>query len=83
VRHFLSNEYDDAELTKMAADSLPLMDDAERRKAVARVMDLAHERAYAFPTVPIRVIFVHTKEVKLNASGIRAGQVNPHEFGWK
>ena len=82
VRHFLSNEYDDAELTRLASESLPLMDDAERRKAVAKVMDLAHERAYAFPTVPIRVIFVHTREVKLNASGIRAGQVNPHEFGW-
>ena len=30
-----------------------------------------------------RVIFTHTKEVKLLATDLRSGQVNPHEFGWK
>jgi peptide/nickel transport system substrate-binding protein len=83
VRHFLSNEYDDPALTRMAAATSAMMDDAERRTAVAKVMDYANENAYAFPMVPIRVIFVHTKDVKLNATDIRAGQVNPHEFGWK
>ena len=83
VRHFLSNEYDDAVLTKMAAETNTMMNDAERRKAVAKVMDYAHDNAYAFPMTPIRVIFVHTKEVRLLATDVRSGQVQPHEFGWK
>jgi hypothetical protein len=83
VRHFLSKEYDDAVLTKMAKATSYMMDDAARRVEVAKVMDYANEKAYLFPMVSNRVIFVHTKDVKLNASGIRAGQVNPHEFGWK
>jgi len=83
VRHFLSNEYDDAWLSKAAADTNSMMDDAERRKAVAKVMDYANENAYAFPMTPIRVIFVHNKNVRLRATDVRAGQVQPHEFGWK
>jgi peptide/nickel transport system substrate-binding protein len=83
VRHFLSNEYDDAVLAKMAADTNTMMNDAERRKAVAKVMDYANENAYAFPVTPIRVIFVHTQDVRLLATDVRAGQVQPHEFGWK
>jgi hypothetical protein len=34
-------------------------------------------------TDPNRPVFIHTKEVVLNARTIRAEQVNPHEFGWK
>ena len=83
VRHFLSNEYDDPKLAKTAAETNTMMDDAERRKAVAKVMDCAHDQAYAFPMTPIRVIFVHTKEVRLLATDVRSGQVQPHEFGWK
>jgi peptide/nickel transport system substrate-binding protein len=83
VRHFLTKEYDDPVLVKMAEDTTTMMNDAERRVAVAKVMDYANERSYLFPMSPNRVIFTHTKEVKLNASGLRTGQVNPHEFGWK
>jgi len=83
VRHFLSKEYEDQTLTKMAEATSYMMDDAARRVEVAKVMDYANDKAYLFPMVSNRVIFVHTKDVKLNASGIRAGQVNPHEFGWK
>ena len=83
VRHFLSKEYDDPELVKMAETSSTLMDDGERRKAVARLMDYAHDNAYLFPMLPTRVIFTHSKEIKLIATGLRAGQVHPHEFGWK
>ena len=83
VRHFLSKEYDDPALVKMAEETGAMMNDAERRKAVAKLMDYAHDKAYAFPMVSNRVIFTHTKEVKLLVSDLRNGQVQPHEFGWK
>jgi peptide/nickel transport system substrate-binding protein len=83
VRHFLSKEYDDPTLVKMAEATGSMMNDAERRKEVAKLMDYAHDQAYAFPMVSNRVIFTHTKEVKLLVSELRNGQVQPHEFGWK
>jgi peptide/nickel transport system substrate-binding protein len=83
VRHFLSKEYEDPKLVEMAEATGSMMDDAARRKEVAKLMDYAHDQAYAFPMVPNRVIFTHTKEVKLLATDLRNGQVNPHEFGWK
>ncbi len=83
VRHFLSKEYDDPKLTEMANVTSSMMDDAARRKEVTKLMDYASENAYAFPMVSNRVIFTHTKEVKLLAADLRSGQVNPHEFGWK
>jgi peptide/nickel transport system substrate-binding protein len=83
VRHFLSNEYADEPLTKMASATQSMMDDSARRQAVAKVMDYANEKAYLFPMVPIQAVYVHTKEVKLNAAGIRAGSANPFDFSWK
>jgi peptide/nickel transport system substrate-binding protein len=83
VRHFDGNEYVDPVLTKMADATFSIMDDAQRRVAVAKVLDYANEHAYVFPTVPIRAIFTHTKEVELKTTAIRATQVYPHEFGWK
>jgi peptide/nickel transport system substrate-binding protein len=82
-RHVNSNEYDDPVLAKLAAPTYSIVADAERRKAVAKVFDHITENAYAFAMVPNRPTFVHTKEVRLNASRIRAGLINPHEFGWK
>jgi peptide/nickel transport system substrate-binding protein len=83
VRHFLSKEYDDPILTKMAEDTMTMMNDAERRVAVAKVMDYANEKSYLFPMVSSRVSFTHTHEVALDTSEIRATQVNPHDFAWK
>ncbi len=83
VRHFLSNEYDDPQLVQMAKAANEMMDDAPRRQAVAKLMDYANEQAYLFPMSPIRVIFTHTHEVKLSATDVRAGQINPLEFSWK
>jgi peptide/nickel transport system substrate-binding protein len=83
VRHFLSNEYADEPLTKMASETQSMMDDAARRQAVAKVMDYANEKAYLFPMVPIQAVYVHTKDVKLNTTGIRASSANPFDFGWK
>ena len=83
VRHFLSNEYEDPQLVQMAQAANTMMDDAERRKAVAKLMDYANDQAYLFPMSPIRVIFTHTHEVKLTATDVRAGQINPLEFSWK
>ena len=83
VRHFLSKEYDDPDITRMAAEAMGITDDAERRKAVTKVMDMAHDKAYAFPMVPIRAVYVHTKDVELKNKDIRAGTINAHEFSWK
>jgi peptide/nickel transport system substrate-binding protein len=83
VRHFLSKEYDDAEMLKMATAAITMMDDGSRRKEVARLMDYANENAYLFPVLPVRAIFTHSHEVKLEATEIRANQVNPHDFQWK
>jgi peptide/nickel transport system substrate-binding protein len=82
-RHVDSKDYGDPELAKLAAPTYSIMDDAERRKAIAKVFDHIAANAYGFPTTPNRPVFTHTKEVKLNAPGIRADQVSPHEFGWK
>jgi peptide/nickel transport system substrate-binding protein len=83
ARHFQSKEYNDPELTKMAEATLTMMDDVARRKAVAKVFDMATEKAYAFPMVPTRASYTHTKEIRLIATELRATEVNPHEFGWK
>ena len=83
VRHFLSKEYEDPQLVNIANATSTMMDDSARRIEVAKVMDYAHDNAYLYPMVPNRVIFTHTKEVKLLATDLRSGQVNPHEFGWK
>ncbi|MCD6075794.1 MAG: hypothetical protein K0Q70_2677, partial [Rhodospirillales bacterium] len=60
-----------------------MMDDGARRKEVAKMMDYANEKAYVFPMVSSRIILVHTKEVYLDTSTIRATQINPHDFTWK
>jgi peptide/nickel transport system substrate-binding protein len=83
VRHFQSKEYDDPLLAKMADEVLPMMNDAERRKAAAKLFDYATEKGYAFAMVPTRAAYTHTKEVRLAATGLRATEVNPHEFAWK
>jgi peptide/nickel transport system substrate-binding protein len=83
VRFFDGNEAIDPVLTKMGGETFSIMDDAQRRVAVAKVMDYANEHAYAFPMVPSRVIYTHTKEVELKTKAMRATQVYTHEFGWK
>ncbi len=83
VRHFQSKEYDDPGLTKMAEATLTMMDDAARRKEVSKVFDESTEKAYAFPMVPTRASYTHTKEIRLTATDLRATEINPHEFGWK
>jgi len=83
VRHFLSKEYDDPEITTMASSAMGITDDAQRRKAVAAVMDMAHDKSYAFPMVPIRAVYVHSKDVELKNKDVRAGTINAHEFSWK
>jgi peptide/nickel transport system substrate-binding protein len=83
VRHFLSNEYDDPAMTKMAEQTMTMMDDKARRVAVAKLMDHANEQSYVFPMVSSRILLVHTKDVGLDTSTIRATQINPHDFFWK
>jgi peptide/nickel transport system substrate-binding protein len=86
VRHFLSNDYDDQPMNVEASKTLPIIDDAERRKAVGKVFDQITEKAYAFPMTPSPEIYTHTKEVKLLAPPdlIHPAQTVPvHKFGWK
>lgn len=82
-RHVESNDYGDPELAKLAEVIPTILEDAKRREASARVFDRITDMAYAEVTDPNRPVFVHTKDVMLNARSIRAEQVNPHEFGWK
>ena len=60
-----------------------MMDDKARRVAVAKLMDYANDQAYVFPMVSSRILLVHTKEIGLDTSTIRATQINPHDFYWK
>jgi len=82
-RHFLTGEFDDPVLVKMAQATLTITDDAERRKKVAEVFDYAVDKAYALPMVPNRSVYTHTKEVKITVPDVRLISVNPHDFAWK
>jgi len=85
VRHFVSQDYVDAEMNTAAIKVMPMVDDAERRAAAAKVFDMVTERAYAFAMLPNRDTYTHTKEVKLLAADeLHAAEiVAVHEFGWK
>jgi peptide/nickel transport system substrate-binding protein len=82
-RHFLTKEFDDPTLVKMAQSTLSITDDAQRRKEVAKVFDYAVDKAYALPMVSSRAIYTHTKEVKITVPDVRLIAVNPHDFAWK
>ncbi len=83
ARHFQSGEYVDEPLTKAAVATLTMMEDGPRRAAVAKVFDEMTDKAYAFPMVPTRASYTHTKEVRLVPTELRATEINPNEFGWK
>lgn len=84
ARHFLSNEHEDSVLTKMASDTFSIVDDAERRKAVAKVIDYATDNAYLFAMLPNAHALTHSKELRLiNPTVIRASRLAMHEFAWK
>ena len=84
-RHFLRDEYADPVLKKMAAETYTIMDDAERRKAVAKVLDYATENAYIFPMIPLRPPITHIKDLQILAKEDLRAVYQPamHEFGWK
>jgi len=82
-RHFLTKEFDDPTLVKMAQSTLSITDDAQRRSKVAEVFDYAIDKAYALPMVSSRAIYTHTKEVKITAPDVRLIAVNPHDFAWR
>lgn len=84
ARHFLSNEHEDPILAKMASDTFSIMDDGERRKAVAKVIDYATENAYLFAMLPNAHALTHSKDLRLlNPNVIRASRVAMHDFAWK
>jgi peptide/nickel transport system substrate-binding protein len=85
VRHFVSADYADGDLNRRAIAAMPIAEDAARRAAIAKVFDEVHDKAYAFPMLPNRDTYTHTKEVKMNAADeLHASEiVAVHEFGWK
>jgi len=85
VRHFVSADYADGDLNTRAIAAMPIAEDAARRAAIAKIFDEVHDKAYAFPMLPNRDTYTHTKEVKLNAADeLRSAEIVPvHEFSWK
>ncbi len=86
VRHFVSHDYDDPEMNAAGVAAMPLMDDAQRRAATGKAFDTINEKAYAFPVIPSRDTYVHTKEVKLTAPPdvVHAAEIiSVNEFSWK
>jgi hypothetical protein len=80
----MSEEHDDPQLIKLAAPVLTIMDDAERRKAAAKVFDYYTENAYGYPIHPNSETFTHTVDLALrNVTEMRPSAVHPHEFYWK
>jgi ABC-type transport system substrate-binding protein len=82
-RHFLTDEFSDPTLVKMAQSTVTITDDSERRRRVAEVFDYAVEKAYALPMAPNRAVYTHSKEVKITVPDVRLIYVNPHDFAWK
>ncbi len=82
-RHFLTDEFDDPTLIKMAQSTITITDDAARRRKVAEVFDYAVDHAYAIPMAPNRAVYTHSKEVKITVPDVRLIYVNPHDFAWK
>lgn len=85
TRHFLRDEYNDPVLKAMAAETFTIMDDGARRKAVAKVLDYATDKAYIFAMIPLRPPLTHIKDMQILAKeDLRAVyQPSVHEFGWK
>ncbi len=84
-RHFSSKDYADEPLQQAADKTLSIMDDTERRAAVAKVFDEVSNKAYAFAMLPNRFIYTHTKEVALvNPDEVREMDIiGVHEWRWK
>ena len=84
-RHFSSKDYADEPLQQAAQKTLSIMDDKERRAAVAKVFDEVTDKAYAFAMLPNRFIYTHTKEVALvNPDEVREMDIiGVHEWRWK
>ena len=83
TRHIETEEYQDKTLTDLATGIDKIMDDAERRKATAKVLDHMNEQGYLFVTLPSMATFTHTKDIKMKDVGVRETLVNPNDFEWK
>jgi peptide/nickel transport system substrate-binding protein len=71
----------DAELHRLAAESLGEMDPARRTALGRQMFDALTERAYVVPIAPLPGMFVHTKDVRLTGGtmhtfGLDIGQIN-------
>jgi peptide/nickel transport system substrate-binding protein len=81
-RHFSGLEYKDDALTAVAAATNSILDDTQRRTAVAKVLDYATENAYAFALIPTKATFTHSKDVMLDITGKRE-EVYVNDFRWR
>ena len=84
-RHFLAKDYADGPLEQAAEKTLSIMDDKERRAAVAKAFDEVTDKGYAFAMLPNRFIYTHTKEVALvNPNEVREMDIiGVHEWRWR
>ena len=83
ARHMQSGEYDDNALVSMVANHDKIMDDAERRRTVAKAFDYINEQGYAMPMLPSMATFTHTPDIRMKEVGVRETLVNPQDFEWK
>jgi peptide/nickel transport system substrate-binding protein len=84
VRLFMSDETVDPKLVELAEPVLSVVDDAERRKAAAKVFDYYSEQSYGYVMHAIPEVFTTTSEVAIrDPQGLRPARNYPHEFYWK
>ena len=73
----------DAEMNAMAAKALTIMDPEERKNLGRQVFDRATEMAYFTPLGPSPGLYVHNKDVSVDAGAYSAYGVNPQGIRWK
>jgi hypothetical protein len=84
VRLFMIDEIVDSKLGELAEPVLSIVDDAERRRAAAKLFDYYNEQAYGYVMHAIPEVFTTATEVAIrDPHGLRPARIYPHEFYWK
>jgi peptide/nickel transport system substrate-binding protein len=75
--------FHDTELQKLRQIGLTEIDEAKRKAAVTKLMDLATERAYAIPVAPIPLVFMHSSDIVISGNSFAAFGIMPSYINWK
>ncbi len=75
--------FQDPEMHKLREIGLNEIDDAKRKAAVTKIMDLATERAYAIPVAPIPLVFLHSSDIAISGNSFGAFGIMPSHINWK